>query len=279
MARPLRFQYPGAYLHIMSRGNARQDIFLSEGDRLCFLKLLEEVLVQFTWKCLAFVLMDNHYHLLIQITNENLSEGMRQLNGVYTQRFNRIHGRVGHVFQGRYTSIVVEKDTHLLECARYIILNPVRAGITNTANEWLWTSLGAIRSSEDHVPTVASKDVLSFFPGNETSRLQQFETYLQEGIDQKIRFDKPKGGILGSEAFIEQVTCGEILSGDGNFPIPQRMEARPTLDDIFPSDQTDLSRRNMAVVFARRTCKYKVGEIADHLGVHITTVSRILSRC
>ena len=127
MARPLRIEYPGAVYHITSRGNARADIFLMDDDRQVFLDILGNTVEKYNWLCHAFCLLDNHYHLLIETPDPNLSLGMRQLNGVYTQTFNRTHDRVGHVFQGRYKAILVEKESHLLELCRYVVLNPVRA--------------------------------------------------------------------------------------------------------------------------------------------------------
>ncbi len=129
MVRPLRIEFPGAVYHLTSRGNARNNIYLDDYDRQRFLKILANVIDRYNWLCHAFCLMDNHYHLLIETPDPNLSMGMRQLNGVYTQGFNRIHNRVGHVFQGRYKAILVEKDEHLLELCRYIVLNPLRAGM------------------------------------------------------------------------------------------------------------------------------------------------------
>ncbi len=129
MARPLRIESPGAVYHLTSRGNARNSIYLDDNDRQRFLAILGNVVDRYNWLCHAFCLMDNHYHLLIETLDPNLSLGMRQLNGVYTQGFNRAHNRVGHVFQGRYKAILVEKDEHLLELCRYIVLNPMRAGV------------------------------------------------------------------------------------------------------------------------------------------------------
>jgi putative transposase len=111
MARQLRLEFPGAIYHVTSRGNARQAIFLDDHDRLNFLDILGNIIGRSNWLCHAYCLMDNHYHLLIENIDPNLSLGMRQLNGVYTQTFNRKHNRVGHVFQGRYKSIIVEKDS------------------------------------------------------------------------------------------------------------------------------------------------------------------------
>lgn len=133
MARPLRIEIPGAIYHITSRGNAREPIFLDDGDYADFLNLLSLNLKRFNWILHAYCLMGNHYHLLIETPEGNLSRGMRQLNGTYTQWFNRKHNRVGHIFQGRYKAILVEKDSHLLELCRYVVLNPVRANMVKKA--------------------------------------------------------------------------------------------------------------------------------------------------
>jgi putative transposase len=127
MARPLRIEFSGALYQLTSRGDGREDIFIDDSDRKIFLAILQQVYERFNWQCSSYCLMSNHYHLLIKTPEGNLSQGMRQLNGVYTQRFNRNHNRVGHVFQGRYKVILVHKDSYLLELSRYIVLNPVRA--------------------------------------------------------------------------------------------------------------------------------------------------------
>ena len=126
MARPLRLEFPHALYHVTARGNAQQDVYLDDDDRELFLCVLAEVIDRFRWICHAYCLMGNHYHLLIETPDANLSLGMRQLNGVYTQRFNRHHNRAGHLFQGRFKAILVERYSYLLELARYIVLNPLR---------------------------------------------------------------------------------------------------------------------------------------------------------
>jgi REP element-mobilizing transposase RayT len=128
MARPLRIEFAGALYHITARGNARQDIYLTDDDRELFLEMLQRVNDRHQWQCHAYCLMSNHYHLLIETQTPSLSKGMKMLNGTYTQSFNRTHNRVGHVFQGRFKGILVEKDSYLLELARYIVLNPVLYG-------------------------------------------------------------------------------------------------------------------------------------------------------
>ena len=143
MARPLRIEYAGALYHVTSRGDGREEIYLQDDDRAMFLGVLGEVCRRFNWMVHAYCLMGNHYHLLVETPDSNLSKGMRHLNGVYTQRFNRNQGRVGHVFQGRFKAILVEKENYLLELARYIVLNPVRARMVRSAKEWPWSSYGA----------------------------------------------------------------------------------------------------------------------------------------
>ena len=141
MSRPLRIEYVGALYHVTARGDNKAEIYLDDGDREQFLVTLEEVCRRFNWVLHTYCLMDNHYHLLIETPESNLSSGMRQLNGVYTQRFNRKHERVGHVFQGRFKSILVQKEYYLLELARYIVLNPVRARMVRSAKNCLGVAI------------------------------------------------------------------------------------------------------------------------------------------
>ena len=143
MARPLRLEFPGAVYHLTSRGNARQRIFFTDRDRELFLQTLSQVISRYSWICHAYCLMANHYHLLIETPKANLSLGMRQLNGLYTQSFNRQHRLVGHLFQGRFKAILVEKDSYLLELCRYIVLNPVRVKRSGQIGAWKWSSFRA----------------------------------------------------------------------------------------------------------------------------------------
>lgn len=127
MARPLRLEFPNALYHITSRADRRENIYDDDTDRIAFLETLGKVIADYNWLCHSYCLMDNHYHLIIETLDGNLSNGMRQLNGVYTQTTNRRHSRSGHLFQGRYKAILVDKNQYLLELARYVVLNPVRA--------------------------------------------------------------------------------------------------------------------------------------------------------
>ena len=121
MARPLRIEFPGGLYHVTARGDRREDIYLCDADRQRWLDLLGAVCSRFNWFCHAYCLMDNHFHIVVETVDGNLSAGMRQLNGVYTQWHNRSHSRVGHVFQGRFKAIIVQRETNLLELARYVV--------------------------------------------------------------------------------------------------------------------------------------------------------------
>src|SRR3990167_5084236 len=144
MARPIRIEYPGALYHITSRGNEQKSIYVNDSDRRYFIALLEQTLKRFNWICYSYCLMDNHYHLLIETVDPTLSKGMRYLNGVYTQRMNREYSRVGHLLQGRFKAIIVEKESYLLELCRYIVLNPVRAKLVKMPEEYPWSSYRAM---------------------------------------------------------------------------------------------------------------------------------------
>ena len=136
MARPLRIEFAGAFYHITTRGDRREEIYEADDDREAFIEIFGAVIADFAWRCHAYCLMENHYHLFVETPRANLSKGMRQLNGVYTQWSNRRHGRSGHLFQGRYKGILVDSDAYLQELSRYIVLNPIRAGMVDDPADW-----------------------------------------------------------------------------------------------------------------------------------------------
>jgi putative transposase len=140
MSRPLRIEFPGAVYHVTSRGDRREAIYLGDADRRNWLDVLALGLARFDAQALAYCLMGNHYHVVLHTRQANLSLLMRHLNGVYTQDFNRRHRKVGHLFQGRFKAILVDRDAYMLEVCRYVELNPVRAGIVSEASEWAWSS-------------------------------------------------------------------------------------------------------------------------------------------
>ena len=163
MSRPLRLEFSGALYRVTSHGNGRKNIYLEESDFELFLDVLSTVCAQFDWVIHAYCLMNNHYHLLIETPDANLSRGMRQLNGVFTQSMNRKHHRVGHLFQGRYKSILVDKDVYLLELCRYLVLNPVRAKMVDGPGDWLWSSRGCMVGKSKSPSWLGTDALLSYF--------------------------------------------------------------------------------------------------------------------
>jgi len=272
MARPLRIEYPGAVYHITSRGNARQDVFLDDGDRTAFLEILAKAIDRFHWLCHAYCLMSNHFHLLVETVDPTLARGMRHLNGVYTQAFNRRHARSGHLFQGRYKAILVEKDSHLLELARYVVLNPVRARMVRSCKDWRWSSYRATAGLESASSFLTTKWILSQFAQSPSKARQAYRRFVSAGRSEPV-WEKLKGQIYyGSDEFIEQ----HVPEGSDAFreiPREQRLVNRPPIEDIFGA-----TSEGRAIATAYREYGYRLREIADFLGVHYSTVSRRLKK-
>ena len=185
MARPLRIEFAGALYHITSRGDRREAIYEDDEDREAFLGVLAEVVERYNWICHAFCLMTNHYHLVIETVEGNLSQGMRQLNGVYTQVSNRRHNRVGHLFQGRFKGILVDKDAYLLELSRYVVLNPVRAGMVDTPAQWRWSSYRAMMGQAPVPKWLAVDALLSQFGAVREEVRQHYQHFISDGVGQK----------------------------------------------------------------------------------------------
>ena len=182
MARPLRIEFAGALYHLTARGNERRNIFLGnlDDDRTAFLDSLTATCERFRWVCHAYCLMTNHYHLLVETADANLSKGMRQLNGVYSQYVNRTHGRVGHLFQGRFKGILVERDSYLLELARYVVLNPVRAGIVPTPGDWPWSSYRATVGEAPAPPFLETDWLLRAFADSREEAVAGYRRFVAE---------------------------------------------------------------------------------------------------
>ncbi|MGD2083746.1 MAG: transposase, partial [Chromatiales bacterium] len=184
MARPLRLEFPGALYHVTSRGDGGEDIYIDDTDRAHWLVVLGQVCERFNWLVHAYCLMSNHYHVLLETPDGNLSRGMRQLNGVYTQRFNRAHERVGHVFQGRYKAVIVQKETYLLELARYVVLNPVRARMVRSAREWPWSSYRATAGQAARPPWLATDWLLAGFGRTRSLAQTAYRDFVSQGKGQ-----------------------------------------------------------------------------------------------
>jgi REP element-mobilizing transposase RayT len=271
MARPLRIEFPGALYHVTSRGNARAPIFLGDPDRHLFLDVTRAVIERYGWLCHAYCLMTNHYHLVLETPEANLARGMRQLNGLYTQRFNRRHDRVGHILQGRYNGVLVERESHLLELARYVVLNPVRAGMVRAAEDYRWSSLRAVLGLAP-VPRWLTRRAL-LAPFASPARYLEF---VREGVAAKSPWAALRGSVLGSEGFARRL--GERLgekAGEREIPRRDRLVHRERLAEVFPARITDRGLRNNLIREAVQTRGYSVGEIGRHLGLHYSTVSKI----
>ncbi len=204
MARPLRIEYPDAVYHVTARGNAKNDIFHSDTDRNTFLKILSGVVLRYNWLCHAYCLMDNHYHLLIETPDGNLSVGMRQLNGVYTQKHNWLHQKSGHVFQGRFKAIVVEKESYLLELCRYVVLNPVRAGKTETPEQWRWSSYRFTAGMKTPPDYLTTDWILGLFHPKKREAQKLYRKFVRAGIGLQSPWEELRGQILlGEEGFVD----------------------------------------------------------------------------
>ncbi|MFY9148461.1 MAG: transposase [Smithellaceae bacterium] len=277
MARPLRIEYPDAVYHVTARGNAKNDIFHSDTDRNTFLKILSGVVLRYNWLCHAYCLMDNHYHLLIETPDGNLSVGMRQLNGVYTQKHNWLHQKSGHVFQGRFKAIVVEKESYLLELCRYVVLNPVRAGKTETPEQWRWSSYRFTAGMKTPPDYLTTDWILGLFHPKKREAQKLYRKFVRAGIGLQSPWEELRGQILlGEEGFVDahkdllydKKTVKEV-------PRTQRYVNRPALSVLLTKSATK-SQRDQAIHRAYIQHGYTMKAIADHLGIHYTTVSKVI---
>ena len=274
MARPLRIEFAGALYHVTSRGDRREPIFEDEEDRQIFLKILDEVVNRFNWICHAYCLMTNHYHLVVETPDGNLSKGMRHLNGMYTQASNRHFGRTGHLFQGRFKSILVDKDSYLLELTRYVVLNPVRARMVKLPGDYEWSSYRAM-VGEAPVPVwLATDGLLALFGKRRAEARRRYSQFVAEGISKESIWDDLRQQIyLGDDKFVERIQKKVKVEGDAlSIPRAQRRKPAPTLETILAKHP----KRDDAIVAAYATGAYSYREIAECFGIHLATVGRVI---
>jgi len=271
MARPLSVEFPGAVYHTTARGNACQAIVADDDERRRFVGLLGREVSQQRWACYAWCLTDNHYHLLIETPEGNLVSRMRRLNQTYTQSFNRRHKQVGHLLQGRYKRIVVDKESYLLELCRYVVLNPVRAKMVRTARDWRWNSF---RATANLVKTPLA-----------------YRQFVRQGIKASSPWDSLRGQIwLGSDEFRERMAP---RVADQNLDAVPNAQTRP--DRATPEEALDavatafgverkqvLSRAHQAafqaaVLLLRRACNLPLKEVSAMAGISPSRVSKIQS--
>lgn len=280
MARPMRIEYDGAVYHVTSRGNARKPISKDDADRNSFLDVVHKVNSRYNWLCHAYCLMDNHYHLVIETPDGNLSQGMRQLNGVYTQLYNKRHDRVGHIFQGRYKAILIQKESHLLEVCRYVALNPVRARFVKNIGDWEWSSYRGTAGIDRPHPALTTDWVLGQFGDRKKVAIRRYSEFIAAGIEIKSIWKEVRGqSLLGEEGFAEELIG--YLTGQrdvSEIPRNQRYADRPALERIFTADAAvNRSERNRKIIEAVESYGYSQRDISDFLGIHYTTVSRIMN--
>ena len=274
MARPLRLELSGGLYHVTSRGDGREDIYLCDADREAWLEVFGQVCERFNWVCHAWCQITNHYHILIETPEANLAQGMRQLNGVYTQRFNRTHDRVGHVFQGRYKAILVERDSYLLELARYVVLNPLRAKMVKRLETWPWSSYLATCGQVGSPDWLQTYWILAQFGQRRSRAIAKYVNFVHEGARLPSVWTQLQGQIyLGSEAFVRKMQA--------------QIEQKSTLDEIPRAQRRAITQplagferryaRNEAMARAYLSGQHSMAEIAKYFGVHYSTVSRAVT--
>ena len=256
MSRPLRIQYTGAWYHVMNRGRRGELIFTTDEDHQTFIDILKELVDVYTVNVAAYCLMSNHYHVLIQTPNANLSRAMRHLNGVYTQRFNRSHSCDGQLFRGRYKSIVVDADSYLLELVRYIHRNPLEARLVDKLNTYKWTSHKGYLSAAKKWDWLHKDFILSLFSKNRAESIRLYKQFVSKATTEEInqlfgRMTLPS--VLGSAKFVDKLK--EMFFINMNFEeVPESRYLAPDVETIktevcrfFKVDGRDLysSRRGV----------------------------------
>ena len=208
MPRALRVWFPGAVYHVIQRGNNEQDIFVDDSDCTWFLKILEEVSKKMLFKIYLYALMRNHYHITIETSDNSISDIMHFINSVYAMRFNKKYQRTGHLFQGRFRSILVDKDNYLLELSRYIHNNPVKAGLVNKPEYYKWSSYGAyVRKEKDDI--VATELILSQFRNNFKEETKCYADFVNDNKgtleEDWLKNNTKRQRFLGNKYFVNKV--------------------------------------------------------------------------
>lgn len=275
MVRPLRLEFAGALYHVTSRGDRQEDIFLCDDDRQDWLDVLGTVCDRFNWVVHAFCQMTNHYHLLLETVDGNLSRGMRQLNGLYTQRFNRRHGLVGHLFQGRYKAILVQKEAYLLELTRYVVLNPLRAHMVNALEDWRWSCYPII-TGQAAAPLWLDTDwLLGQFDPERGKAIQGYRDFVMAGRG----VPSPLQGVrhqllLGDDGFVES---HRKPGGDDVLREVSKAHRRSV---ALPLEEYQARHpdRDEAMARAYLSGAYTMAEIGQYFRVHYMTVSRAVRK-
>ena len=295
MARPLRIAYPGAVYHITARGNARQRIIRNDEDRVRFVQIMADMVKQYGVICYAWVLMENHYHLVLETPHANLSSSIRHLNGVYTQAFNRRHRQVGHLFQGRFKAILVDRESYLLELCRYVVLNPVRARAVDHPREWRWSSYRATSGEGGREVWLDSDWVLGQFGGTRGKAQEAYRRFIREGIKEKDSPWKHLTGqiYLGGEAFRLRMQRAIRAGKDQEIPKSQMRPVRPSAkvlleriavvygvrsEELVEPTWRPSEARQAAMYLLRQEAGLSLKEIAKRFGVGYSAVSHRITK-
>ncbi len=277
MARPLRIEYPNALYHVTSRGNRQEAVFRDAIDRRMLLDIVSAALARFDAGMLAYCLMGNHYHFVMLTRQANLSRVMREINARYTAAFNTRHRCAGHLFQGRYKAIVVDRDAYLATVCRYVELNPVRAGLVSDVAQWPWSSFTAQVGQRTAPAWLLTSTLRTHFlqrlprTAEEHGRAALlYERFVREGIAEDLWRRHLRADIfLGDAAFVERVRQFATCAGPATTtPSTSALDATQALDGA----REEAARRAWTEGGA------SMAEIAQQLGVSVATVSRLIAR-
>lgn len=282
MSRPLRIDFPCATYHVTSRGDRREPIYRDDADRHAHLAVLAQAMDRFDAKVLAYCLMGNHYHLVVQAHSANLSRLMRHLNGVYAQHFNRRHGLVGHLFQGRFKSILVDRDAYLLSLCRYVERNPVAAGVVRQVAEWPWSSYGAHVGSIEapewlDVPALQGM-LLQREPKGAADRRRAAALYARLVADESV--PSPWAGglqhqvFLGDDKFVSRMLAKAAPARKRSKEVPRAQRTLPTTLAAFLRAHQD---RDLALHAAYKRGGMTMTQLAAESGLSISRVSRVIA--
>jgi REP-associated tyrosine transposase len=293
VSRPLRLEFPGALYHVTSRGQERAPIFRDAADRRHFLDLLASVIADQAWVLHSYCLMGNHYHLLVETARPTLSRGMHALNFRYSQDFNRRHEHTGHVLEGRFKAIVVQKQAHLLELHRYIVLNPIRAGLVRRPEEWLWSNYRATSGATMPPRWLEVGATLSLFSAFGSGASGAYERFVADGaLNAGSPLERVRRQIyLGDQRFLEEMSDHAKASrANHEIPAVHRIPAVVEMDRIrravakeWGIASEELSGREAgdaklaAIYLSRRLCGKSAREIGDAFGIKRGRVGNIMA--
>ena len=271
MTRPLRLEFAGALYHVTSRGDRREAIYKDDFDRIVWLEVLGSVCKRCNFVVHSFCQMNNHYHLLIETVEGNLARGMRRLNGSYTQYFNRRHKLVGHVFQGRYKAILVQKEAYLLELTRYVVLNPLRANMVNSLDDWEWSSYHYLTGRKIAPLWLDADWLLGQFGATRGDAIDAYQQFVMQGRDLASPLQNTKHQtMLGDATFIAQFKYAVAPEGVTEVSKAQRRVLALSL----PEYQARYPNRDEAMAHAYHSTAFTMAQIGQHFGVAYRTVSR-----